>query len=134
MSKTLLATKLNIPQLRPALIPRPRLIEKLNAGLNGRLTLVSAPAGFGKTTLVTDWLNQLSSGPESWSPDHCTWLSLDQQDNEPVRYLQYLIAAFQVVYPEFGVQLLDALDNSPKPNIEAITHDLLNEISTLEML
>ncbi len=59
MSGDLLQTKLYVPRLRPSLVPRPRLIEKLNTGLSSKLTLVSAPAGFGKTTLVTDWLSQV---------------------------------------------------------------------------
>jgi LuxR family maltose regulon positive regulatory protein len=129
MVSHLLSTKLNIPQLRPALIPRPRLIEKFNAGLSGRLTLVSAPAGFGKTTVVTDWLDQLSSQSHIWRRDHCAWLSLNQHDNQAVRFLQYLIAAVQVVYPDLGGKLLETLDNSPRPNIQTITQDLLNEIT-----
>lgn len=129
MTLHLLMTKLNIPQLRPALVPRPMLIEKLNSGLNGRLSLVSAPAGFGKTTLVTAWLNQLSTSSRIWKTEHCTWISLDDQDNEPVRFLRYFIAAIQVVYPALGIELQEILEISPKPNTLAITQDLLNEIT-----
>jgi LuxR family maltose regulon positive regulatory protein len=129
MFSHLLATKLNTPKNRPSLIPRPRLIAKLNSGLNGRLTLVSAPAGFGKTTLVTDWINQLSTSSHTWKTEHCTWISLDEYDNEPVRFLHYFVAAIQRVCPELGFEQLETLDNSPKPNILAITQDLLNEIA-----
>jgi LuxR family maltose regulon positive regulatory protein len=129
VARSLLVTKLNIPQLRPELIPRPRLIEKLNRGLKGRLTLVSAPAGFGKTTLITDWLNQLLSLSHGYRAEHCTWLSLDQHDNEPVRFFQYFIGAIQVVYPDLGVDLVETLDNSPKPNIQTIIKELLNEVT-----
>jgi len=80
-----LATKLFVPQLRPSRVSRPRLVARLNRGLTGKLTLVSAPAGFGKTTLVADWLQQ---GDRSF-----TWLSLDEGDNEPTRFLACLGAA-----------------------------------------
>jgi LuxR family maltose regulon positive regulatory protein len=94
---TLLTTKLNIPPLRPALVPRPKLVDKLNAGLDRRVILISAPAGLGKTTLVTEWLNQPSILPH-------TWLSLDQQDDEPIRFFRYLVGAFQNVYDDLGIE------------------------------
>src|SRR5512134_338592 len=82
---TLLATKLYIPPARANRVPRPRLIEQLN---NTRsLTLIAAPAGFGKTTLLSDWI------PQS---HHCvTWLSLDEGDNDPIRFWVYIVAALQ---------------------------------------
>jgi len=129
MASHLLATKFNIPQLRPALTKRDRLIKKMNSGLTGRLSLVSAPAGFGKTTLVAAWLHQLSFLPHPWKFEHCTWISLDEHDNEPVRFLRYLITAIQAVNLDLGVELLEMLDNSPKPNFQTITQDLVNEIS-----
>ena len=129
MFSHLLATKLNTPKKRPSLIPRPKLIAKLNSGLSGRLTLISAPAGFGKTTLVTDWINQLSTSPHTWKTEHCTWISLDEYDNEPSRFLHYFVAAIQKVCPELGFEQLETLDNSPMPNIQTITQDLLNEIA-----
>ena len=129
MFSHVLATKLNTPINRPSLILRPRLIAKLNSGLSGRLTLVSAPAGFGKTTLVTDWINLLSTSSHTWKTEHCTWISLDEYDNEPSRFLHYFVAAIQKVHPELGSEQLETLDNSPKPNIQAITQDLLNEIA-----
>ncbi|MGB0386388.1 MAG: LuxR family transcriptional regulator, partial [Ardenticatenaceae bacterium] len=87
----LLATKLHIPPPRPSLVSRPRLIERLNAGLHGKLTLVCAPAGFGKTTLVSTWLQDVSLP--------VGWLSLDEDDNDPVRFVTYLVAGLQQVEP-----------------------------------
>ena len=85
MSTPLLATKLHNPVLRLGSVLRPRLIEQLNAGLYGKQTLISAPAGFDKTTLVTDWL---SRGERTTA-----WLSLDENGNDLVRFLTYIVAA-----------------------------------------
>ena len=87
----LLQTKLYKPPVRPEWIPRPRLIERLDAGLSRTLTLVAAPAGFGKTTLVAAWLDRVQR-PSAW-------LSLDEHDNDPARFLTYLVAALQKVDP-----------------------------------
>ena len=89
MIRPLLTTKLHIPALRPSLVPRPRLIARLDEGLRShhRLILVSAPAGFGKTTLLSEWIHH--------SAIVATWLSLDDNDNDPARFLAYLVAALQ---------------------------------------
>jgi len=92
----LLTTKLYIPPLRSDLVPRPHLYDRLNEGSNRKLTLVSAPAGFGKSTLVSGWLAE--SGVQA------AWLSLDQGDNDPVRFWTYLIAAIQTIHQEIGVE------------------------------
>ncbi|MEE9617637.1 MAG: hypothetical protein V3T90_11635, partial [Anaerolineae bacterium] len=84
MATPLLTTKLYIPPARPELVSRPRLIERLNAGLHRKLTLVSAPAGFGKTTLLSEWASQRES--ESASQRFVAWLSLDEGDNDPTRF------------------------------------------------
>src|SRR5512138_2479000 len=91
VSTQLLASKLFIPPLRPGLVPRPRLVQLLTGGLHARrkLTLISAPAGFGKTTLVVDWLRQVALP--------VAWLSLDEADNDPSRFLSYLAAALDQV-------------------------------------
>ena len=78
MPDTLLSTKLYIPRPRAELVPRPRLIERLNAGLHRKLTLISAPAGYGKTTLVSDWIAR--------SEIRAAWLSLDASDNDVARF------------------------------------------------
>jgi len=95
MSSPILVTKLFIPAARPELVPRLRLIERLCAGLHRKLTLISAPAGFGKTTVVTEWLNHLrgDTQQEEVTKNRIAWLSLDDADNDPVRFLTYFIAA-----------------------------------------
>jgi len=129
MSTPILATKLYIPPPRPNLVLRPRLIERLNEGLSqnlgfGRkLTLISAPAGFGKTTLVSDWLYQ--------SKVSAAWLSLDEKDNDPTRFLAYLIAALQTIDTDIGARALSLLQSPQPPPIESILTGLLNEIATI---
>jgi LuxR family maltose regulon positive regulatory protein len=103
--EALLQTKLYIPPLRPNLVSRPRLIERLNHGLQlgHKLTLISAPAGFGKTTLVLDWLSALTQNgiPRTnalrYTPSQMAWLSLDERDNDPARFLSYVIATLNQV-------------------------------------
>jgi LuxR family transcriptional regulator, maltose regulon positive regulatory protein len=91
MSIPILATKLYIPPPRPKVILRPRLIERLNEGLHRKLSLISAPAGFGKTTLVSEWVT-VCERPAAW-------LSLDEGDNDPTRFLTYLVSALQTIAP-----------------------------------
>jgi len=119
----ILQTKLYIPPLRPELVSRPRLIERLNAGLHRKLTLVSAPAGFGKTTLVSEWV----AGCER----PAAWLSLDGGDNDPARFLAYLIAALQTIAPSIGEGVLGVLQSPQPPPTESILTALLNEITTI---
>ena len=121
MSASLLTTKLCIPPVRPELVPRPRLIERLNEGLHRKLTLVSAPAGFGKTTLLSEWV----AGCER----SVAWLSLDEGDNDPVRFLAYLIAALQTVEASVGERTLGVLQSPQPPPIEAVLTALINEIA-----
>ncbi|CAG0969357.1 HTH-type transcriptional regulator MalT [Anaerolineae bacterium] len=91
MANVLLGTKLYAPRLRPNTIRRPRLIERLNAGRDAghRLTLISAPAGYGKTTLLAEWI--------ATKPECAAWLSLDAQDGNAARFWTYVIAALQTV-------------------------------------
>jgi LuxR family maltose regulon positive regulatory protein len=128
---SLLATKLYIPPIRPELVSRPRLIERLNAGLTMRgafsraLTLVSAPAGFGKTTLVSEWV----AGCERLEPKvRATWLSLDEGDSDPARFLAYLIAALRTVEANIGKGVLSALQSPQPPPAEAVLVSLINEV------
>jgi LuxR family maltose regulon positive regulatory protein len=121
MTTLLLKTKLHIPPVRPGLVPRPRLTELLNAGLHRKLTLVSAPAGYGKTTLVSNWLSGVG-GPS-------TWLSLDENDNDPARFLTYLLAALQRVDADIG-QATQAMVQAPQlPSAEALFTNLINDIA-----
>ena len=125
MAVPILATKLFAPLHRSQVVVRPRLIEQLNSGLPAghKLTLVSAPAGFGKTTLVSEWIAQCGRP--------AAWLSLDGSDNDPARFISYLIAAIQTIKAGIGESLLAAL-HSPQPlQIEAILTTLLNEIPAI---
>jgi LuxR family maltose regulon positive regulatory protein len=130
----ILQTKLYIPPIRPELVSRSRLIERLNAGLHHKLTLVSAPAGFGKTTLVSEWVADC----ERLEPKvHAAWLSLDNADNDPTRFLAYLVAALQTIAVRqspagnIGAGVLGALQSPQPPSTESILTALLNEITTI---
>jgi LuxR family transcriptional regulator, maltose regulon positive regulatory protein len=121
----ILATKLFIPSLRANFVQRTRLIERMNKGLSSgcKLILISAPAGFGKTTLVSEWI--------AISNRSVAWLSLDEGDSNPTRFLTYLIAAFQTIAPNIGVNLAGMLQSPQPPPIESVLTTLLNEISTI---
>ena len=124
MSSTpILATKLYVPPPRPRAVLRLRLTGHLNGGLNGKLTLVSAPAGFGKTTLLGEWV----AGCER----PVAWLSMDEEDNDPTRFLAYFVAALQTIAPDIGEGVLGVLQSPQPPPIESILTALLNEIDTV---
>ena len=125
MPSPLLETKLYIPRVRRGLVTRPRLSERLSRGSESKLTLVSAPAGFGKTTLLAEWL---AASPATERPT--AWLSLDLSDNQAASFWPYLIAAVRTVVPEFGATALSLLE-SPKEPIAAVVPTLLNELSAL---
>ncbi len=126
MSLPILATKLHIPLPHPKFISRPRLIEKLNQGIaqGCKLSLISAPAGFGKTTLVSDWLSQLTI-------QHVTWLSLDEQDNDPARFMSYFMAALRQGDDKIGEQAKTLLQAPQPPSPETIMTTLINEITAV---
>ena len=133
MADSLLTTKLFIPPTRPALVSRPRLIELLNTGLHRKLTLISAPAGFGKTTLVSEWADnlQLDAVKENAIANRVAWLSLDEGDNDLVRFLTYSIAALQTIDPNIAKGELTALQSPQPPSTESLLISLINEIATL---
>jgi LuxR family maltose regulon positive regulatory protein len=120
----LLAAKLYIPPTRPELVPRPRLTERMNAASQGKLTVVSAPASFGKTTLLGEWVRE-SERPTGW-------LSLDQGDDNLVRFLSYLIAALQRIDEGIGVDVQAALGAPQAPPIETLLTMLINDIAAFE--
>src|SRR6478736_5171336 len=101
MAGPLLETKLHVPRWRRSLVARPRLSERLSRGAESALTLVSAPAGFGKTTLLAEWLAAAPADGRS-----VAWLSLDQHDNDPALFWTYLIAALQMASPGVGTGAL----------------------------
>jgi LuxR family maltose regulon positive regulatory protein len=121
---SLLQTKLNVPPVRPELVPRPRLIERLNAGFHCKLTLISAPAGFGKTTLLSEWA--MGCGRP------VAWLSLDGGDNDPVRFWAYFIAALQREQAEIGKAALMMLQSPQPPAAEVFLTGLINEITAAD--
>ena len=124
MSTPILATKLYVPGVRPKFIPRPHLLARLNDGLHRKLTLISAPAGFGKTSIVSEWAASLADVTS------VAWLSLDDGDNDPTRFLAYLIAALQTISAEIGTQSLTELQSPQPPPTESILTLLINDIST----
>ncbi len=119
MQYPMLETKLFIPQEQPSQVLRPHLIERLNNGIENKLTLVSAPAGFGKTSLVCSWLakNKMPA----------CWISLDNSDNDPIKFLHYFIAAIRTFNESFGQDALSLL-KSPQPDLEAIAPTIVREI------
>jgi LuxR family maltose regulon positive regulatory protein len=125
MSTPILATKLYIPPPRPKVVPRPRLLERLNEGLHRKLTLIAAPAGFGKTTLVSEWI--------AGCDRPVAWLSLDDGDNDPTRFLTYLVAALRTIVPNIGEGVMVVLQSPAPapPPAESILTTLLNEITTI---
>lgn len=125
--ETLLTTKFHLPPQHAEIVSRPHLIERLNTITPGKLALVTAPAGFGKTTLVADWINNLL--PESYQ-GRVAWLSLDNADNAPLQFWSYVIATIQRVSPSLGRTLLPSLlAAAPLPPIESLLTALINEIT-----
>ncbi|MFN8375813.1 MAG: LuxR C-terminal-related transcriptional regulator [Anaerolineae bacterium] len=120
---SLLITKLYIPRLRSALVRRGALLAALDGGLECRLMLIAAAAGFGKTTLVADWCSQHS--------DYSAWFSVEEGDNDPTRFFSYLIAAIQVSFPQVGQTLLAALQAPQPPAIDNILPLLINQLAAL---
>jgi LuxR family maltose regulon positive regulatory protein len=120
----LLTTKLYIPTLRSDLVPRPHLYNRLNEGSNRKLILVSAPAGFGKSTLVSGWLAERGF--------QAAWLSLDQGDNDPVRFWTYLIAAIQTIHQEIGGDARQIVSAPQLRSIEPVAISLINDITQLD--
>jgi LuxR family maltose regulon positive regulatory protein len=136
VTEALLQTKLYAPALRSNLVSRPRLIERLNQGLQDdkKLTLISAPAGFGKTTLMTEWRYRIPDKNDSkaicQNPEF-GWLSLDEGDNDPVQFLSYLIAALQRIIPDVAETPMVALRSPQPPPVEMVLTTIVNEIATM---
>ena len=125
MDPSLLSTKLFIPKSRQDLVPRPRLFEKLNTGHDKKLTLISAPAGFGKSTLLASWVHQFDR--------NIAWVSLDENDNNPARFLTYLITAIRRSVGSvtvFGKSSIALLQSPHPPPIVEVMASLINEITS----
>ena len=122
----LLETKLYVPRSRRGLVPRPRLIERLDRGSALKLMLVSAPAGFGKTTLLTEWLAAGPAGPAG--ERLAAWLSLDRGDNDPASFWTYVVAALRTAASGVGEGALALLRAPRPPPIETVLTALLNDL------
>jgi LuxR family maltose regulon positive regulatory protein len=105
------------------MVSRPRLLAQLNEGLHRKLILISAPAGFGKTTLISEWL---AAGERP-----AAWLSLDAGDSDPARFLTYLVAALQTIAPHIGDEVPGLLQSPQPPPPEAVLTALLNDLALL---
>ncbi len=133
MDAPLLRTKLYMPPVRPRLVGRVRLVERLNRGLylpDGvgfarKLTLISAPAGFGKTTLLAEWLSEFDAPAAT----RLAWLSLDLDDNAPVRFLTYLIAAVQDACPDLDVEAGALMSGPQPPSFKTVLTLLINALT-----
>ncbi len=135
----ILTTKLYAPVVREDLVIRPRLSQRMADGLflGGKLTLIAAPAGFGKSTLVSCWLNQKAEGRKikgetgaaNFHPPKVAWFSLDEHDNDPVRFIIYLLSALQAINPDIGATLAQ-LPQLPPP--ESVASILINDLTLLE--
>ena len=122
MTTPLLTTKFHIPRSHPEFVLRQRLIDRVNAGARSKLVLVSAPAGFGKSTLLSTWVQQAEQHV------HVAWLSLDEGDSDLIRFLTYMTAALQTA-DSVGENLLGLLRSRQPPSAESFLTILLNEIA-----
>src|SRR5215470_9598117 len=123
----LIGTKIRIPPERRETIERMRLFRKLDDSVLGKLTVISAPAGFGKSTLLLQWARRLQGRGTK-----VAWLSLDQDDDEIARFLFYLMAAIHAVCPPIGENSIALLNSSPSPPVKSGLATLINELEALE--
>ena len=121
MTLPILATKLYSPPLREDRVSRPRLLEQLQAGISRKLTLVSAPAGFGKTTVISDWLHRQSTP--------FIWYQLDETDSDPVRFITHLLAGIRQHLPKFGIGIEGFFQGQVLPPTESLFTELINAFS-----
>ena len=120
----MLLTKLHIPQPKENVVHRSALFEKLNEGFNRKLILISATAGYGKTTLISDWINH--------SKIPAAWYSVDDRDNDPHEFLSFIISGIQTIHKNTGTKSLDLLRSSGSTEIEYILELLLNDLLTIK--
>ncbi len=118
---TILKTKLFMPPLREGMISRLRLIEQINNGIKKKVVFVSAPAGFGKSSLMVEWVAQTKMP--------VAWVSLDKSENDPINFLSYLVSGVQSIYQNLGDTILGSLKSPISPSIENLLNAWINEIS-----
>ena len=121
----MLLTKLHIPPAGNNTVHRSELFEKLNTGLSRKLILISAPAGFGKTTVVSDWIEQ--------NKIPTAWFSIDKADNDPVEFLNYIIAGIQSIHSTFGQSAITLLNSPNKPSNQSIVSLLINDLLQIKL-
>src|SRR4051794_19790487 len=121
----LLESKLHVPRRRRAVVQRSRLVHRLDRDALPAVVLVSAPAGFGKTTLVAEWLS-----PDDERRTRTAWLSLDGRDSDPTVFWSYIVAAVRKVAPQVGAAALSTLQSTPTAR-EAVVTSLLNDVAAL---
>ncbi len=119
----LLETKHFVPRWRNSLVSRPRLVERLAGGESSALTLISVPAGFGKTTLLAEWL-ATPGAPRA------AWVSLDSGDNDPAIFWVYLVSSLQAVVPDVGTTAMALLRSTQPPPIESVLTTLINDLAS----
>ena len=130
LNDSLLLTKLFLPTPKQALVRRERITERLQTGLltangfNRKLTLISAPAGYGKTTLSSQWLASVDFP--------VAWLTLEPSENDPTRFLAYVLAALQTISPEIGISVMGLLQAPNRPPQELVMTTLINELSAFD--
>jgi len=139
--EALLATKLLIPPVQPHLVPRSRLTDLLDGGLSRKLVLLSAPAGYGKTTLLSEWIQGshvvppwagwVSLDEEDVVPPWAGWVSLDEEDNDPARFWAYVIGAIEMAEPNVGKCVRTLLDSVSQCPIQMVLTTIINALSVL---
>ena len=125
LTTSVLATKLHIPPFRPSSISRPLLLDALEKGLSSKLTLISAPAGFGKTTILSEWAQKCEKP--------FAWFSVDERDNDPQRFFMHFITTIQGFAADIGIASLESLQAPQFPPLESFLTGLINEISGISI-
>lgn len=131
MHSILVRSKLHRPFLASVTIPRPNLISTLHRGLQARITLVSAPAGFGKSTIIGKWIDSIEALPKQDPDIRVSWLSLDEDDNQFLRFIRYFVGAIEDQYPKSCAAVISMLYDKPPTTIEALVDVLTDAISQL---
>ena len=120
----ILATKLHIPHRRAQIVERPQLMSRLESSVSGKVSLISAPAGFGKSTLISEWVTA-SNRPTAW-------LSLDSGDSDPISFLIYVVAALDTIFPQIGESMAGLMQLPQPPPIETVLANLINTLASIK--